>query len=199
MPEFVAKKVAVLLNSGGLDCFLAAEKYASKGWELHSLYVPLSKLSNRAQERAARKTAKLFCKTHKVTKKVDNWICGLGSGQKTVAYPHTLTYAHFMGAMYAAHLGIDFILTGLRPEDVRSNFLDELSDLMGASSMTPKPLFVDPYMHPEMYDVEEDAATTHLDLGHTHSCFNNKPCGVCSKCKRRERLGIVKTPWYKFW
>lgn len=192
---------AVLLNSGGIDSLLVARRYKLEGWELHSLHLPLNKHNRGRSKRAAKKIARMYCASHNVARRPDDWLADdLGRNKKYTGYPHTVFFAHMVAAQYAHHIGADYVISGLQHDAVTPGVLEDYAVALRHSKLTPPPVFIAPYLY-DGNRIEDlaDAMESGVDLGMTQSCWSASPCGECNKCRMRKKLGLDKKPWYKFW
>lgn len=201
----------VLANSGGLDSALIAAWLKDQGEIVHSVFIDFKCINTIPAGIAAEKTADLYCASHRTINldfgytpnhwKIDGVIypyddfkdrftvhdgyLRAASSQGFIAYSLCISYAAMVGAnkIYSGNKGV-----------VPADFGYKMNDLLTSNTMladqAPEVLF--PLLdRPTYYD--EAAASfglNVLDFGYTHSCTWAEPCGVCSKCVERKRVGL---------
>jgi 7-cyano-7-deazaguanine synthase in queuosine biosynthesis len=126
----------------------------------------------------------MLCETHEVANKPDNWMCWNDMGFEH--WPHTGCYVITMAATYAHYIGAEYVVSGLRSDNVPDRWRQQAQDFLTGSKITPAPVLVFPLFDKSAADAGiKKAEELGIDITDTHSCWIDPPCGECHKCEAR--------------
>lgn len=178
-------KEAVLLNSGGIDSRVVAAMFTHREWKLHSLHILFNPENREPTLKAARRTAELYCVSHKEIDTQLNWV------KKHIALPYTGMFIYMYGAIYASYLDVEFVFTGLRSDSIELDWLPNMQETIRHSRINKAVVFEAPLLGTSRIS-ESIVKVKELSvpIDDAYSCTYYPPCRTCMKCKEREALGI---------
>lgn len=197
----------VLLNSGGLDSALLAKYLKKSGYEVHSLFIDTNQLNRESTMAASQRTAELFCVSHKVIelnlgqhsnlyhtngeyRMYDDVLPG-SRPDRPFACPMMSMLFYSIGSAYAQTIYAELVIGGFKG-NYKAPMQDAFNELI---YMNPLKFYNVPINAP-LSDCTTYVSVTQLldvdfsNLGYTHSCVYNEPCGVCDKCTERNGLEV---------
>lgn len=209
-------KMVVLLNSGGLDSFMAGKWLEKDGYQIHSLHIHWlvnGSVYNPELLHAAEKTADIInAASHEVFTMEGNLLFGQGN-----KLPHrpccssTMYYA--IACAYAYNIGARYVSAGHKFSDKSNSYEKEYfqaiktlfkTHFYGKNRKLMKAGFVDKASIDSEPPIElllpiykksssyiKNFNLTAEDIKHTYSCAFYPPCGNCCKCSRSKRLGLL--------
>lgn len=174
----------VLLNSGGVDSRVCAQRLRDSGMEVHSLFIDWNVRARPRSPFAALRTAEMFCSSHEVLPYGADWACWNEVQQKTTTQQASLT-STMLGVQYAIFRGIEYVANGTRSDVYPSrSWIDRLQETLSENRLQPVTTLLFP-----VYDMavgEVDALVVEPET--TWSCSVAPACGGCNGCRRREKL-----------
>lgn len=159
--------------------------------ELHSLYVHTGVPAADAQAEAARKIADKYCASHKMIVLHDILVPPTETGRIRPMYYNTPILA-ILGAAHAASLDIVSVVSGNKIEVFDSNFEKYMAKLLSTTKLRGERMYSRPLGKASFDDIYQIVKDDEL-LDQTVSCLSVPPCGICAKCKNRQKYNIGVT------
>lgn len=183
---------AVLLNSGGADCRLAAAIAKQAGYRLRSLFIDYNPLCAERAKASAQLTADLYCELGHEVVPFPTDLIGTYKNTKNIAF--TRFFVHTIGCSYAVFHGYEALVTGAKPDCFPADWNRKFYDALTCSEMVIPPLLLEPvaeYM--TMESVIAKANELGVPLDDTCSCGCDDPATcTCSKCLQRDSVGLPR-------
>ena len=182
----IQREKVLMMNGGGIDSLALAILYHKSNIELYSLYIDWGYPNNIALSNAASSIANMYCASHKVIQ-----VHGLIDGFFVPKYQHCMIVS--IAISYAIRHGIQKIITGGNGTDNTSDFLTGFDIVIKANKHNKIPITVEwplegKYDPEQIYPLVKDSPLFY----NTVSCLRNPVCGICHKCKRKNKLNQLK-------
>ena len=197
-------KKAISVFSGGLDCTVATSVYAQE-YEIHAITFNYGQKAFAQELKASKRICEKMGWNHEVIEldwldKISN--SSLNSDEDIIVWvPARNTVFTSIALSYAESIGADIIIVGWNEEegatfpDNSKEYLNKFNELIDVAS--PDNIKIEaPAIDLNKEEIVKLGLSVGAPIKESYSCYKgeDKPCGVCESCLRRERafkkLGI---------
>ena len=190
----------VLILSGGLDSSLYAG-ILSKQYTIHALTFDYSQRNAKQEIKAAKYIAKQYCKSHKIISLNLENSALTDVNQEIKAGFQTSNMVPFRNgiflsyaAAYAQANHIPFIAYASHSDDKMPDGTEQFTEKMAQTIYQATKIHLlspHPMTQKELFDKGQPILKQ--DIYKTYSCYDKKPCNICSSCVNRNKL-LLKPP-----